>query len=656
MKPKSLAFTLGLFAAFACRFAAAEIKFDHDVEYANPDDQHLQLNIAYPSEGDGLRPAILCIHGGGFRAGKREGWDERVKKFAEHGYVAATVTYRLAPKYQFPAAIHDVKAAVRWLRANADKYKIDPDRIGVVGDSAGGHLVQFLGVTGGVKDFEGDEGNATRSSRVTCVVNYYGPSDFTKSYGKSVDAHEVLPLWLGGDVNKEHRKHIVSSPLYWVSPDDAPTLFIHGTEDKYVAFEQAEWIYDRLKAAEVEVEMLKLEGAGHGFKGADAEKAEAAMFAFFDRHLKPTELKSADGRRNSNWKSVEVADDRTVKFRISAPNASEVIASGDFGAAVRLTKDDSGIWSGTTPPLSSDFYSYNFSVDGVRTLDPRNVTIKPGINSLENIFEVPGDANAYQADRAVPHGDIRAVWFDSKAHGKQRRMHVYTPPGYEGGKDKYPVFYLLHGGGDEDAGWSTIGRAGFILDNLIADGKAVPMLVVMPDGTMNIPPEIRRPARGEEPSPEFRAAQAATQAKFVADLTGDIIPYVESHFRVNPGRENRALAGLSMGGGQTLSTLVSHPDAFAYVGIWSAGLFRDKPEEWATAHKDFLSAADKVNKDVKLLTITIGDKDFLLEGSKALEEVFKKYGINYEGELTSGGHTWTNWRRYLNSFAARLFR
>jgi len=273
------------FAVSAASLDAADIVFEKDIEYSNPDGQHLQLNLARPAVPDGRRPVILCIHGGGFRAGKREGWDDRCRKFAEHGYVAATVTYRLAPKYQFPAAVHDVKAAVRWLRANADKYGIDPERIGVVGDSAGGHLVQFLGVTGNVPEFEGEGGHPGESSRVTCVVNYYGPSDFTKSYGKSVDAAEVLPLWLGGDVNHQRRRHIISSPLNWVTPDAAPTLLIHGTEDNYVAFEQAEWIYDRLKAAGVEVELLRLEGAGHGFKGEDAARAESAMFAFFDRHL-----------------------------------------------------------------------------------------------------------------------------------------------------------------------------------------------------------------------------------------------------------------------------------------------------------------------------------------------------------------------------------
>src|SRR5205823_1945011 len=184
--------------------------------------------------------------------GNREGYNGLIKKLAERGYVAATTSYRLAPKYQFPAAVYDVKAAVRWLRANAKKYHIDPDRIGTMGGSAGGHLAQFLGVTADVKAFEGDGGNREQSSRVACVVNYYGPSDFTKSYGKSVDAAEVLPLFLGGNLEKARRKHVEASPLYWVTPRAAPTLCVHGTKDNYVAHEQAVWLVERLKAAEVE--------------------------------------------------------------------------------------------------------------------------------------------------------------------------------------------------------------------------------------------------------------------------------------------------------------------------------------------------------------------------------------------------------------------
>lgn len=263
----------------------ADVTFETGIEYTNPDDQHLQLNLARPKNGSGPFPAIICIHGGGFRAGNREGYNGLCIRLAQHGYIAMTVSYRLAPKYPFPAAIHDVKAAVRWARANAEKYHIDPDRIGVTGGSAGGHLAQFLAVTSDVKEFEGKGGNPDQSSKVACVVNVYGPSDFTKSYGKSVDAAEVLPLFLGGNLETARPRHLRASPLYWVTPNASPTLCIHGTDDKYVAHEQAVWLVDKLKAAGVEAELLTLEGAGHGFKGKDAEMADKALIAFFDKHL-----------------------------------------------------------------------------------------------------------------------------------------------------------------------------------------------------------------------------------------------------------------------------------------------------------------------------------------------------------------------------------
>ena len=261
--------------------------FEQAIEYSNPDEQHLALNLARPRKGPGPFPAVLCIHGGGFRAGHRDSYNKLCLQLAERGFVAATVTYRLAPTYQFPAAVHDVKAAVRWLRANALRYQIDPERIGATGGSAGGHLAQFLGVTSGVRQFEGEGGNADQSSSVACVVNVYGPSDFTKSYGASVDAAQVLPLFLGGDLEQARHKHILASPLYWVTPQAAPTLCIHGTKDAYVAHEQATWIVERLQSAGVAAELLTLEGAGHGFKGEDALKAEQALFAYFQKQLTP---------------------------------------------------------------------------------------------------------------------------------------------------------------------------------------------------------------------------------------------------------------------------------------------------------------------------------------------------------------------------------
>lgn len=275
-----------LFAADAPLELPEGVTFETGIEYSNPSGEPLALDLARPKTSAAPLPAIVCIHGGGFRAGNRQHHDRLCLQLAERGYVAVTVSYRLAPKHQFPAAVHDVKAAVRWLRANAGKFGVDPERIGATGDSAGGHLALFLGVTGDVKEFDvAESGNPEQSSRVNCVVDVYGPSDLTKSYGKSVDAAEVLPLFLGGNLETAHHRHILASPLYWVTPRSAPTLAIHGTKDPYVAHEQAEWIVEKLRASDVPAELLTLEGAGHGFKGEDATRAQQAMFAFFDKHL-----------------------------------------------------------------------------------------------------------------------------------------------------------------------------------------------------------------------------------------------------------------------------------------------------------------------------------------------------------------------------------
>jgi enterochelin esterase family protein len=360
---------------------------------------------------------------------------------------------------------------------------------------------------------------------------------------------------------------------------------------------------------------------------------------------------------NDTLKSTEVAPDRKVTFRIYAPKADEVTLGGDFGQGGKMTKDDKGVWSLEVGPLAPDFYSYSFIVDGVRTVDPKNPMIKQGVNSLDSMFEVPGDEAAFEANRDVPHGEIRAAWYRSGTLGAPRRMHVYTPPGYEGGSDRYPVFYLLHGGGDEDSGWSTIGRAGFILDNLIAAKKAVPMLVVMPNGSLPMPANLpARPAPGSPPSPEFRAAMEAAQGRFTDELLKEVIPVVEKTYRVKTGAENRALAGLSMGGGQTLRVLTTHPDRFAYVAIWSAGLSGGSAADWESRNAAFLSTADKVNQAVKLLSISVGDKDFALAGSKGLAEVLANHKIKNEVHISGGGHTWINWRQYLNDLAPKLFR
>jgi enterochelin esterase family protein len=349
---------------------------------------------------------------------------------------------------------------------------------------------------------------------------------------------------------------------------------------------------------------------------------------------------------NDTLKSPEVLADHRVIFRIYAPKAGEVTINGDWVSHGRakagpLEKDDTGVWSITLGPFVPDFYSYAFSVDGVRTLDPKNTWVKPGINNLSNMLEVQGEETAFEDTRPVPHGEVRIAWYQSSTLDAMRSMHIYTPPGYDSGKERYPVFYLLHGAGDDDAGWSTIGRAGFILDNLLAEKKAKPMIVVMPNGSL----------------PVFVSGPFSQADHFADELLKSVMPYVEKNYRVIGNRDNRAIAGLSMGGGQTLRVLPSNLDKFAYAGVWSMGIGRPATANFEQDNAGFLDNAAKTNKELKLFWLAVGENDTLVgENARNLDALLTAKGIKHEFHVSEGGHTWINWRHYLHDYAQLLFR
>ncbi|MGM9506559.1 esterase [Larkinella sp. GY13] len=352
---------------------------------------------------------------------------------------------------------------------------------------------------------------------------------------------------------------------------------------------------------------------------------------------------------NDTLKSPKVLTNNRVAIQLYAPKASEVTVVGDFMTVMKplnLTKDANGVWSVTVGPLKPDYYTYTLTVDGVRTMDPKNPVIKQGMSSLENVMALPGAETVFQDNRPVPHGEVRQVWYQSNTLGMARRMHVYTPPGYEKGTTKYPVFYLLHGGGDDDSGWPTVGRAGFILDNLLAAGQAKPMIVVMPNGSMPLPPSSGMP------NP---AAMQQMRALFADELLKEIMPYVEKTYRTQPNRENRAIAGLSMGGFQTLDLALSRPELFNYVGVFSSGFFGATIDEAETKYARALNDPG-FNKNKKLFWIEIGKDDFVMDANKKTMALLDKHQIKYQYKETAGGHTWTNWRQYLNEYVPLLFR
>jgi enterochelin esterase-like enzyme len=388
--------------------------------------------------------------------------------------------------------------------------------------------------------------------------------------------------------------------------------------------------------------------------------------------------------------SPEVQSDRRVTFRILAPQAQAVrLAAGDIpgvGQTTQLTKGENGVWEVTIGPIDPGAYRYNFNIDGVSTIDPRSPFISESNNNVWSLVHVPGAD--WMDTRNVPHGSVAAVTYYSSALGMFRRMHVYTPPGYERSTDRYPVFYLLHGAGDNDNAWSTVGRAGFILDNLITAKKAKPMIVVMPAG------HTRRGAQAGG-----AAGRTATE-EFVKDFVTDVKPYVEKTYRVLTDRAHTAIAGLSMGGNHTLQVAIPHLDKFGYIGVYSSGLLGAFPglgggrrgapptspaapaaaaspaaatpaaapaaappaappaptaEEWAKTNEAVL-ANSALKKGLKVFWFATGKEDFLLTTTNATVELFKKHGFNPVYKESAGGHTWINWREYLNEFAPMLFQ
>jgi len=370
--------------------------------------------------------------------------------------------------------------------------------------------------------------------------------------------------------------------------------------------------------------------------------------------------------------SPEVHADRRVTFRVYAPDAQkvELRSPGDIPgvggrgvAPPQLTKNGEGVWEGTFGPLPAGAYRYVFGVNGVTVVDSRNPATSQTNTTVYSLAVVPG-SDVFDT-KNVPHGAVASVYYNSTALGGIRRAHVYTPPGYETSRDRYPVFYLLHGAGDVDDSWSSVGRAGFILDNLIAANKAKPMIVVMPAGHTNgagtalgasqtIDPQAM-PGIGGGPDP------------FVSDFMTDLMPYIEKTYRVLTDRQSRAIAGLSMGGNQTLNISIPHLDKFAYIGVYSSGIIsggrgaaQPAPgapfaEAWEKQNMAALdNAANK--KGLNLLWFSTGKEDFLIDTTRNTVELLKKHGFKPVFIESGGAHTWLNWRDYLSQFAPQLFQ
>ncbi len=366
--------------------------------------------------------------------------------------------------------------------------------------------------------------------------------------------------------------------------------------------------------------------------------------------------------------SPEINKDNTVTFRLQAPFADSVFVTGDFLPTVKistprgemdgpgkaaLTKDENGIWVYKTGKLAPELYSYSFVVDGLGIKDPSNPFLIRDVASVTNIFLIgDGQADLYRVND-IPHGTVARRWYDSPGLGMHRRVTIYTPPGYEQSSEKYPVLYLLHGAGGDEEAWIALGRTAQIMDNLIAQGKAKPMLVVMPNGNV-----IQDAAPGEGRDgfykPEFMIP--GTMDGTYEENFMDVLKFVETNYRVQADKAHRAIAGLSMGGFHTMHISRYYPDTFDYIGLFSAAIM---PSEDATnkVYNDIDGTLKKqMDNGFKLYWIAIGKTDFLYDANTEYRAKLDNMGMDYEYVESDGGHIWKNWRIYLSQFAPLLFK
>jgi enterochelin esterase-like enzyme len=358
--------------------------------------------------------------------------------------------------------------------------------------------------------------------------------------------------------------------------------------------------------------------------------------------------------------SPEINSDNTVTFRFQAENATEVMLSSDWIPAdgrkpgvVAMIKGDKGIWTYTTAVLPSELYSYFFLVDGVKCTDPNNVYLIRDVATVTNVFIIGGgQADLYKVNK-VPHGTVARRWYNSPGNAMDRRIAIYTPAGYETSKEKYPVLYLLHGmGGDEEA-WTELGRSSQILDNLIAQGKAKPMIVVMTNGNV-----AQEAAPGESSLGFYKPTMQPSNTmdgKF-EETFPDVIKFIESNYRVKANKENRAIAGLSMGGFHSLHISRLYPNTFDYIGLFSAAIM---PNEKVTSkvYENFDGTLKaQMDNGYKLYWIGMGKTDFLYKSGVDFRAMLDKIGMKYTYVETDGGHIWKNWRVYLSQFSQLLFK
>lgn len=617
-----------------------------DLDYVGDGHVGHKLDIYLPKVEKEAYPVVIHIYGSAWFSNNSKGMADLgtiVNALLDAGYAVVTPNHRASTDAKFPAQIHDIKAVVRFVRGNAEKYKFDTDFIATSGFSSGAHLSSLAATSCGVAELEGSLGDYTGySSLVDAACCWSGPTDLHHmSCGSEEDTWNHMPeeTVMGFSFKGNEEAFKALNATTYIDPSDPPVVVFHGTADNVVPYCQGERFHRLLSEAGVITEFHTVEGGGHGMGMYSPETLEA-MVTFVEKvriskAVKEDFVPSASNQPGHQYPMVN--SERIVRAQLKAPDA--VTVKLDIGGVkYPMKRDADGVWTGDSAPQDEGFHYYQFEVDGASVPDPGSLYYY-GASRWGSGIEVPAHDQDFYALKDVPHGDVREVYYWSETNKKMRHCYIYTPPGYDQNKKKrYPVLYLQHGSGESEHGWTQQGRTGLIMDNLIAEGKAEEFIVVMDNGTWTRPQgSTGRPANWAD--------------GFMNTLINDIIPMVDSRYRTKADRKYRAMAGLSMGGMQTKVITMKNPDVFSALGMFSGGVIT---AEEAANTEGFKDAYDLV---------------FISYGSHELKN--PRWGQNQEStvaELKASGmnahfyvspetaHEWQSWRRSLYQFAQLLFK
>ena len=632
-----------------------------DVNYVGDGKVFHNCDIYLPKQQKDSYPVVIHIYGSAWFSNNSKCMADlgtTVRSLLNAGYAVVCPNHRSSTDAQWPAQLHDIRAVVRFVRGEAKKYHFDPSFIATSGFSSGGHLASTMATTNGMKtatvgtvnlDLEGNLGQYTdQPSTINAACDWSGPVDLTAmDCGNHITMGENSPedVLLKSKIDKEPDKYRSLGAVEYIDKNDPPVIIFHGEKDNVVPVCQGKKFYELLKAAGVRTEATYPAEGGHGGPAMYTAENLQKMVRFLDSvrtgvaYSGPKEDFVPNLMNQPGQQYPMVNSEGYVRFRVVAPEAQSVVVSLGLGGrgGTKLQKGSDGVWTGTTDgPMDPGFHYYHLTIDGGVFNDPGTHNYF-GSCRWESGVEIPApDQDFYALRTDIPHGTVQEVLYYSPSQGKMQTAMVYLPPTYgklvgKGSKakqERFPVLYLQHGWGENETSWSRQGHAGIIMDNLIAEGKVEPFIIVMAYGLTN--------------DVKFGTIGSFTAKEFEAVLVDELVPFIDANYLTKADKWNRAMAGLSMGGIETKLITLRRPEVFGYWGLLSGGQYA--PEEI------------KDPKAVRMIFESCGSKE-RPDGIRQSVDALKAAGYNAHGFISEGtAHEFLTWRRSLREMAPMLFK